>query len=129
MNDCGWTALLMAAELLETVTVTPRQSAISDTQGSPKSITALQKNTDDCSLLAVTPYVVDRLYAESTRFVSHQKNPDDKLNSNYYSFLLQYSKMRIYVPGKIGVKKAKLHNQSYFNGHHRQFYQFYHSKA
>lgn len=66
MNDCGWTALLMAAELLETVTVTPRQSAISDTQGSPKSITALQKNTDDCSLLAVTPYVVDRLYAEST---------------------------------------------------------------
>lgn len=75
MNDCGWTALLMAAELLETVTVTPpRQSAISDTQGSPKSITALQKNTDDCSLLAVTPYMLLTVCTQSTRSVSHQKH-------------------------------------------------------
>lgn len=58
MNDCGWTApgceILMAAELLETVTVTPRQSAISDTRRAPKSIAALQKiYIDDCSLLTV----------------------------------------------------------------------------
>lgn len=68
--------------LLETVTVTPRQSAISDTQGSPKSITALQKNTDDRSLLAVTPYVVD-VCTQSLRDSFLIRNTDDKLNSNY----------------------------------------------
>lgn len=75
MNDCGWTALLMAAELLETVTVTPRRASLrSAILKALLNQSLLYKKTDDCSFFAVTPYVVDRLYAEFTLFVSHQKH-------------------------------------------------------